>query len=338
MNELTRRDFLRITGAVGALAWLAPSALAAAANKASIAIGSTNYTWALSLVAKQGGYWEQYDTDIVERDFPSGRDAMQALLANSANFSTTTDTPLVFSLLRNIAPKVLLDFSRHTNDMQLVSIAGHGVSADDPGSLKGKRIGTPIGTSGQYLSARYLKYAGLKESDVTLINIAPADLVNTLIRGDIDAFAWSLTAGKAAIAKSDGKAFSLTQKGFEAYFRTHLLLLTNDQTITENGPLLINAVKAHLAAEKRIKDDPKWADLIAARVRVSATDILEATRNIELTVRFDESFVDDLVTEAQWAIEAKLVPEPKGDLRKLLRSAIYDTPLKSVAPDRVSLK
>ncbi|MDR0576631.1 MAG: NrtA/SsuA/CpmA family ABC transporter substrate-binding protein [Candidatus Accumulibacter sp.] len=338
MNESTRRDFLRATGAA-AVAWLAPSGLAAAGNiKASIAIGSTDYSWALSLVAKQGGYWEQFGTDIIERDFPSGRDAMQALMANSANFSTTTDTPLVFSLLRGVAPRVLLDFSRYTSDMQLVSIAGHGVNADDPGSLKGKKVGTPIGTSGQYMLARYLKYAGLKESDITLINISPADLINTLIRGDIDAFAWTLTAGKAAITKSEGKAFLMAQRGFEAYFRSHLLLLTNDQTIAGNQPLLINAVKAHLAAEKRIKDDPKWADLIAARVRIPATDILEATNNIDLTICFDESFIDDLVTEAQWAIEAKLAPAPGGDLRKLLCGAIYDAPLKNVAFDRVSLK
>jgi NitT/TauT family transport system substrate-binding protein len=335
--ELTRRDFLRAMGAAGTLAW-SPVSVAAKNSKAFIAIGSTNYTWALSLVAKQGGYWEQYGVDIEERDFPSGRDAMQALMANSANFSTTTDTPLVFSLLRGVAPKVLLDFSRHTNDMQLVSIEGHGVSSDDPASLKGKKVGTPVGTSGQYLLARYLKYAGLKESDITLVNIAPADLVNTLIRGDIDAFAWSLTAGKAAITKSEGKAFLLTQKDFEPYFRTHLLLLTNDQTISGNQPLLISAVKAHLAAEKRIKDDPKWADLIAARVRVPSEEILKATSHIDLIVRFDESFINDLVTEAQWAIEAKLAPEPKDDLRKLLRGAIYETPLKSVVSDRVSLK
>ncbi|MDR2638477.1 MAG: NrtA/SsuA/CpmA family ABC transporter substrate-binding protein, partial [Helicobacteraceae bacterium] len=333
MNELSRREFLRFAGAVGALAYLSPSEVLAASKNisATIAIGSTNYTWAIALVAETGGYWKSAGVDITERDFTNGRDAMQAVLSNSAAFSTTTDTPLVFSLLRGVSIKAIADFTRHTRDMVIASIEGRGVSANDPQSLKGKRIGTPSGTSGQYLVSRYLAYAGLKESDITLINIAPSDLVNTLVRGDIDAFSWSLTAAKAAIRQSEGKAFLLTQEGFEKFFVSHHLLLTNDQIVKTNGDLLERAIKSFLAAEKRIKEDSKWAELIAARVRQSESDILESVKHLDLSVDLRESLIDDMEIEARWAIESGLSPEPKGDLRKILRAAIYDAPLKKIA-------
>jgi NitT/TauT family transport system substrate-binding protein len=334
----SRREFLQVAGAAGALAYLSPSELFAAKNiPATIAVGATNYTWAVALLANAGGYWEKNGIDITERDFTSGRESMQAMLSDSATFSTTTDTPLVFSLLRGISAHAVLDFTRHTRDMVIASIEGRGVSASDPQSLKGKKIGTPVGTSGQYLVSRYLKYAGLKDSDVTLINIAPSDLVNTLVRGDIDAFSWSLTAAKAAIDKSGGKAFLLTQDGFEKFFVSHHLLLTNDQTVAKRGELLERSAKAFLDAEKRIKDDAKWADLIAPRVRIPSNEILESAKNLDLAVNLNKSLIDDLVTEAEWAIESKLSPEPKGDLRKILRGAIYDVPLKKIAPDRVNL-
>lgn len=256
---ITRRKFLQIAGANAALAYLTPSELLAAKNiPATLAVGATNYTWAVALVANAGGYWLKNGVDITERDFTNGRDAMQAMLSDSATFSTTTDTPLVFSLLRGISLHAALDFTRHTRDMVIASIEGRGVNANDPQSLKGKKIGTPSGTSGQYLVARYLKYAGLKDGDVTLVNIAPSDLVNTLIRGDVDAFSWSLTAARAAIDKSGGKAFLLTQDGFEKFFVSHHLLLTNDRTVEKRGELLERASKAFLEAQERIENDPKW--------------------------------------------------------------------------------
>ncbi|MDR1912328.1 MAG: ABC transporter substrate-binding protein [Helicobacteraceae bacterium] len=338
MSQITRREFLKVTGTVGALAYLSPlEALAAKNIPATLAIASTNYSWSVAFVAKTGGYWEKNGVEVTERDFTNGRDAMQAMLADSATFSTTTDTPLVFSLLRGISLHAVLDFTRHTRDMVIASIEGRGVSASDPQSLKGKTIGTPTGTSGQYLVSRYLKYAGLKDSDVTLINIAPSDLVNTLIRGDIDAFSWSLTSAKAAIDKSGGKAFILTQEGFEKFFVSHHLLLTNDQTIAKRGELLERTVKAFLDADKRIKEDPKWADLISARIRMPAEEIQSSAKHLDFSVNFNESLIDDLVVEAQWAIESGLSPEPKGDLRKILRGAIYERPLKKIAADRVNL-
>jgi NitT/TauT family transport system substrate-binding protein len=336
LNGFTRRKFLRAAGIVAAAV---PFGVKAQERiKALFAGGSTNYMWALPLVASKGGYYAARGVDMGEHDFPSGRDAMQAVLSNSAAFCAATDTPFVFSVLRGVAPKAELDFSRYSKDAVIVSLPGRGIVPDDPQSLKGKKIGAPMGTSGQYVVARYLKYAGLNPSDISLTHIAPADLVNTLIRGDIDAFSWTLTAANAAIRQSEGKAFVMKQDGFEKFYRAHCLLLTNDATITNGKELLLRTTNALLDAEKRIRDDPKWVDLIAQRVRTPADFILGATKDFDLTVRFDESLLDDLVLEAQWAIEEKLAPEPKADLRQLLRGAIHDQTLKSIAPDRVSLK
>ncbi len=312
-------------------------ASAPAREAATLASGSAGYTWALPFVAETGGYWQARNVDLKVLDFPTGRDSMQALLAGSANFSTTTDTPVVFAVLQGLKPQILANFSRYSHDMKIVARQGSGIDAKTPASLKGKRVGTPAGTSGQYALARYLDYAGLAGSDITQVNLAPTDLIGALVRGDIDAFSWTAQAGNAALRQSQGTAYFLTQDGYEKFFRSHQLLLVNQDTLQNRQALVRQAIAALLDAEKRIAEDPDWAELIAARIRSTPAEVKAATSVFEFKLGFDDSFVDDLVKQAQWAIDAKLVPAPRQDLRTLFRAAIQAAPLAAAAPDRVRL-
>lgn len=321
-------------GMAGALPGIS---LAQAREQATLASGSSGYTWALPFVAESGGYWKARNVDLKVLDFPTGRDSMQALLAGSANFSTTTDTPVVFAVLQGLKPGILANFSRYSYDMKVVAREGSGIAADRPASLRGKKVGTPAGTSGQYALAKYLEFAKLSASDITQVNLAPTDLIGALVRGDIDAFSWTAQAGNAALRQSGGKAFFLTQEGYEKYFRSHQLLLVNQQTLETRQALVKDAIGALLDAEKRIAQDPAWPELIASRIRSSAAEVKQATSVFEFKVGFDDGFIDDLVSQARWAIEARLAPAPAGDLRALFRAAIKDAPLAAAAPDRVRL-
>ena len=334
-----RRRLVQV-GALAAATLLVgqPRRSAAAALQGTLAYGSTGYTWAVPFVAEVGGYWQQQGLALKSLEFPTGRDAMQALLAGSANFSTTTDTPLVLAVLRGIKPRVLVNFSRYSYDMKIVAGERSGIDPDVPASLKGRKVGTPAGTSGQYALARYLAFAGLQRGDVTEVHLAPGDLIGALSRGDIDAFSWTAQAAQAALRQTGGKARLLRQDGYETFFRSHQLLLVNDATFEKQQPLVDAVVRALLEAEQRIAADPAWPELISPRLRISADEIRQATTSVfEFQSRFDEAFLDDLVTHARWAIEAGLSKAPDGDLRALFRSVLVEAPLKAVAPGRVTL-
>jgi sulfonate transport system substrate-binding protein len=338
--DTARRRLLFHIGAVaaaGAAGALPGVTLAQSREQATLASGSAGYTWALPFVAESAGYWKARNVDLKVLDFPTGRDSMQALLADSANFSTTTDTPVVFAVLQGLKPGILANFSRYSYDMKIVARDGSGIAADKPASLKGKKVGTPAGTSGQYALAKYLEFAQLSASDITQVNLAPTDLIGALVRGDIDAFSWTAQAGNAALRQSGGKAYFLTQDGYEKYFRSHQLLLVNQNTLDSRQALVKDAIGALLDAERRIAEDPAWPELIAARIRSTPAEVKQATSVFEFKVGFDDSFIDDLVNQAKWAIDAKLAPAPAGDLRALFRAAIKDAPLSAAAPDRVKL-
>lgn len=338
--RLNRRRLL--TGAAVTAGMLAAGPLwagraQAAAAKATLAYGSTGYTWAVPFVAEAAGTWAEAGFDLSTMEFESGRDSMQALLAGSADFSASTDTPVVFAVLQGLRPLILVNYSRYSRDMKIVVRKDGGIDPTGPASLKGRRIATRVGTSGQYMLAKYLEFAGLAPGDVEVVDLTPNNMTSALVRGDIDGFAWSSQSAAVAERQSGGKTAVMTQDGLEKFFQSHQLLLTTEKVVKEKPELVTGAIRALQGAERRILADGGWADLISRRIHTPPKEILEATSEFTFKIAFDDRFVDDLVAEAEWAIAAGLAKRPAGDLRALFRGLIVDSPLKAVAPDRVTL-
>ena len=338
-GRLTRRTVLKGIGGIGgaALAHALPFPALAADMKATFAYGSIGYIWSVVHIAQKTDAWKAAGLELDAIDFPTGRAAMQALLAGSADFATATDTPVVFAALRGLRPIVLASYSRYSLDMKVTVRTDRGIDPAVPASLKGKRIGTRLGTSGQYMLDRYLEMAGLTMADIEVINMKPADLVTSTATGELDGFAWTSRAARLADKQSQGMTATMVQDGFEKYFQSHQLLLTNETVVNERPEVLQPAVAAMLAAEDRINGNPDWPELITERTMTPAEEIRMSISAYEFEVRFDQRFVDDLVAEAQWAIRSGQVPAPEGDLEELMRGLVHDAPLKGLRPDRVTI-
>ncbi len=302
-----------------------------------MAYGSTGYTWSTTFLAEALNTWKENGVDLKAVDFPTGRDAMQALLAGSAEFSTTTETPLIFAAMRGLRPIILINYSRYSRDMKIVVRKDRGIDPNRPASLKGRRIGTQLGTSGQYMLARYCEMAGLNMKDLIVVNMSPADMIAATSRGDLDGFSWTREAAITADRQSGNRVTVMTQEGLERYFRSHELLLTSEQVIKQQPELLDCAVKSLFAAETYLRTHPDWPEKIAKRVGNTPEEIREGTDSFEFKIEFDEAFLNDLVTEAEWAIGAGLMQRPSEDLQKLFRGLIYEGPVKRHQPDRVTL-
>jgi len=317
---------------------LVPASLRAQMQRATMAYGSTGYTWSTTFVAEALNTWRDNGVDLRAVDFPTGRDAMQALLAGSAEFSTATDTPVIFAAMRGLRPIILVNYSRYSRDMKIVVRKDRGIDPAGPSSLKGKKIATQLGTSGQYMLARYCEMAGINIKDLTVVNMAPADMIAATSRGDIDGFSWTREAAITADRQSGGIVAVMTQEGLERYFRSHELLLTSEQVIKERPALLDAAVRSLFAAETYMKENRGWPEKIAKRMGNTPDEIREGTDSFEFKIEFDDAFLNDMVTEAEWAIGAGLIQRPNEDLRKLFRGLIYEGPVKKYSPERVTLR
>ena len=262
---------------------------------------------------------------------------MQALLAGSAEFSTTTDTPVIFAAMRGLRPIILLDYSRYSRDMQIVVRRDRGIDPNHPASLTSKKIATVVGTSGQYMLARYCQMAGIDIKDLTIVNMAPADMIAAVSRGDIDGFSWTREAAITASRQSGGAVAIMTQEGLDRYFRSHELLLTTEQVVKQQPELLDAAVKSLLAAEQYMKMHPNWPELISKRVGNTPEEIRSGTDPFDFKIKFDDQLVDDMVTEAEWAIQSGLMKRPAQNCTSYSAAWFTDKTLRKLRPDRVTM-
>src|SRR5262245_5748785 len=240
---LNRRTLLSGAAATGLASLPFGRSALAQQTKATLAYGSTGYTWAVTFVAEATEAWKKAGVDLGVVDFPTGRESMQALLAGSADFSASTDTPFIFAALQGLKPIILVNYSRYSRDMKIVVRRESGIDPMKPASLKGKKIATRVGTSGQYMLAKYLQMAGLSIKDVTVIDMSPNDMSVATVRGDVDGFSWTSQAAVIADKQAPGKVAVMTQEGLEKYFQSHQLLLTSERVIRDKPQLVAAAVK-----------------------------------------------------------------------------------------------
>lgn len=160
-----------------------PPGPAAMPEQLTIASGSPEFS-ALTLVAKEKGYFSKHGLNVTITDYPSGVVAINELLAGRADFAYAAEFVGVSTSFRS--PDLRIIGSTAKSDViSLVVRNDRGILK--PSDLTGKTIATPKGTAPEFYLGRYLTLNGMDIRDVTVKYLAPADLVNSVVSGDSDA-------------------------------------------------------------------------------------------------------------------------------------------------------
>jgi NitT/TauT family transport system substrate-binding protein len=261
---------------------------------------------------------------------------MEAVLAEKAEFATTTDSPTILAAMRGLKPIIVADFSRSSREMLVVARTDRGVA--NPKDLKGKKIATQVGTSGHYFLSSYLKLHGLSLKDVTLINMRGPEMVTAVVKGDADAFAWDWRTAQVAEQQAPGQIKILPIEGIDRVWQNHLILVTNEKTVKEKPAVIERAVQTLMAAEQFMKSDPaKTLAHVAERTATSKEATEVGIKLLDVEVTLDDRLVADMVANAEWAIEAGIAQRPKEDLKTLFRGLVYEPAMRKIRADRVKL-
>lgn len=332
--QLTRRQFgLTMAGLVGA----SVLPVRAQAQQDIVIAESQGFSWAVPYLVSSKNYWQNYGIKASTLQFTSGRLAFDAAIAGKAQFATSTDSVVGLAGANGVRAVIVAEFTRLSSGMSVAARTDRGI--DTPADLKGKRVATPLGTSGHFFLSRYLSLFGLTTKDVTLVNLRGPDAITAITQGNIDAFAWGWDSAQKAVSDADGKVRILPDDGLESVFLSHYSLTASEDTVTKQPALVEKAVRALLDAERFYLANPEDSvALVAERTKNSIEATKAGLDKIKVGVRLDERLLDDLVLNGEWAIEAGLVKQqPSGDLRKLYRGLIYTDALRAVAPERVTL-
>ena len=125
-----------------------------------------------------------YDITVELSEWASGVAQNEAYAANEIDFSSMGNLPAVTGAVSGYGTKILAVNYLYDDEYFLVAREGSGIKT--AADLKGRDVGTYVGTVQHYAIAKYLESAGLTINDVNLLNVA-AETVTSLRNGDIDA-------------------------------------------------------------------------------------------------------------------------------------------------------
>jgi ABC-type nitrate/sulfonate/bicarbonate transport system substrate-binding protein len=144
-------------------------------------------------VAVEKGFFAEHQLDVKLTILSSGSDVLKALESGDAEFggasNTATPSARNAGVPSTLVAPAMNDATTDTyaGPLGIVGRKDRGIRADDPDSLKGKRIAVLEGSTNQAYLRLLLREHGLKESDIKQVPLDTADHPVSLRRGDVDA-------------------------------------------------------------------------------------------------------------------------------------------------------
>lgn len=180
------------------------AAVAAVASSLALptgALAQTKLTFQLNWVAGGAnagfaaavgeGYYKDAGLDVtVVQGNGSGNTAQ--LVASGRSQLAYADAVAVSQLIAKGAPMTVVATVYQSNPNQVSALKKTGIKSVK--DLVGKKVGVPSGSSQTTMLPLFLKANGLKESDMTMLNMPPTSMVPSLLQGQVDAILGSMDA------------------------------------------------------------------------------------------------------------------------------------------------
>ncbi len=282
------------------------------------------------VIARDKGFFKEEGLDVNLVYFNSGKEALNALLSNDAQLANSGETPLIYLWFTD-------------QDVQVVTTMAEGywlktIGRKDRGiekvtDLKGKKVASPKGTTGEFGLSELLRSNGLSMKDIEFVNLQTLSLPNALANGDIDAYAaWEMHIYNGQKVLGDNAVVFTVDKNT---YREYQNVYGKKDWLSQNPETMKKFLRALIKAEKYISDNPDEAIEIAAKETGFSKDALSTVRdNYKIGIKLDiNAWINQAEREGQWINEQKLEAErkPLPDYRK----QINDSFLKVVDPLRV---
>src|SRR5919205_972818 len=137
------------------------------------------------------GFYKQAGLDVtIVQGNGSGNTAQ--LVASGRSQLAYADAVPVSQLIAKGAPMKIVSTIYQSNPNEVTALKKTGVKSLK--DLVGKKVGVPAGSSQAPMLPLFLSANGLKESDMTMINMPVASMVPALLQGQVDAILGSMDA------------------------------------------------------------------------------------------------------------------------------------------------
>jgi NitT/TauT family transport system substrate-binding protein len=263
-----------------------------------------------SYVALEKGFWKEEGLDVQAQMFSSGRQALDALLANSAEVMSVSETPLMHAILQGNKIYIVTTVARH-QEVKLIARRDKGIQS--PGDLRGKRIATLPGTNSDYFMYEFLRKNSMTIEDVKVTNMNPPDMVTAFVQGNIDAyFAWEphIYYGLKQLPQQ-----SIVFPPNDLYHGRHCVAM-NQEFVRAHPDVVEKLIRGFQRAERFVNEKPDESMAIVSKVTGMEIDALKSLwSEYKVSVGLDSELLQILDREASWARSVSKSSAPLPNFR-----------------------
>ena len=284
----------------------------------------------LIFVAMKKGYFSDEGLDVHPLLQSFGKAALQTMIEGKADFATSAETPIMFSILRGDAIFVVANIETSTANDAVVARVDAGISK--PADLKGKRIGFMPGTTIDFFLDSFLTAQGLTRQDITPVPLKPDEVLDALLTKKADAVAaWNypLTQIKRQLG-----AQAVTFYDRQIYTE-HFNIAAMQDFVRQNPQTVTALLRGLVRAQAFVDDHANEAqDIVAEAIKVEKDLVEEVWNVMSYQVRLDQNLTITLEDETRWAMKNKLTDQT---VMPGYASFIYVDALKAVKPGAVRM-
>lgn len=278
-------------------------------------------------MAENKGFFKDEKLEVDIRNFTSGAEAVEGFLGGRANLVVAGHIPTAklwtYPEIAGVCPLVKSD----TLD---IIVARKEIASI--GDLRGKRVGTRLGTAGHQLLVSALKKAGIPKEEVTIRALDPTEGVTALDRGDIEAHAvWEPFGIQSRKVSGDKVYVMLNNKG---YFHEVQMLSSTLKFIRESPEETKGVIRALARGSKYIQGHFEEAvRIVSSAMRVKE----DVPRSVMEIVQYDVVMSPEIKVAMEHSFQFNL--ELGAVKRGIDWSAMFDPSLlRAVDPKWVTAK
>jgi len=288
-------------------------------------------TLALLWTAEEKNFFTHNGIKATLHQYDTGAGSLDAVLKGEADIAVG---PAEFPLVANAFKKEKIRAIASIDKIEFIYI----VARKDRGikqisDLKGKRIGTTIGTVAEFYLGRFLELNGMTMKDVISVDLrSPAEWVNTVVNGDVDAISTTQPSVNKIIESLGANAVVWPAQSNRPMYA---LIIARDEWITGHPQLINKFLKALAEAERFFIHNPAEAKAIIQKQQNLDSvyvDTIWSQNQYGLTL--DMSLIAAMEDEARWMIKNNLTSEKEVPN---FSDYIYETALKAVKPEAVNI-
>ena len=281
-------------------------------------------------VAESRGYFRDEGLQLRVRECASGLECYQWLADRDSDVDVATAADLLVATGSGVHRDLAIIATISTSSQQIKLVARRSAKIAEVPQVRGKRIGTVLGSSAQYFLDNWLVFNDIDPDAVTVVGLAPGKLVGALESRAVDAIAiWEPLASTAALELGgDAVVFESPR-----VYTQHFNLVAARPTLERRDADIARLLRALVRAQQAIQDDPDAARaLLAQRLHLAPTVAAMMMAHQDYRVRLDQSLVTTMQSEARWAARAG---GARGNIDVL--RAIAPAPLRHLDPTAVGL-